>query len=113
MKKLLLFTGILLSIMPLSVVADDALLQQDLFSNYGGWMNLTAGYVRDTTDANPIKSEVAISGNTVHLVFADVKSNNHEQPEGYAVWYRRSTDGGVTWEDAKSLYQRRSDSWDG
>ena len=92
--------------------ATDA-LQQDLFSNYGGWVNLTAGYVRDTTDANPIKSEVAVSGNTVHVVFADVKSNYHEQPEGYAVWYRRSTDGGATWEDAKSLYQRRSDNWDG
>lgn len=113
MKKLLLFAGILLSIMPLRVVADDALLQQDLFSNYGGWMNLTAGYVRDTTDADPIKSEVTVSDNTVHLVFADRKSNYHEQPEGYAVWYRRSTDGGVTWKDAKSLYMRRDESWDG
>ena len=113
MKKLLLFAGILLSMMPMRAVADDALLQQDLFSNYGGWVNLTAGYVRDTTDANPIKSEVAVSGNTVHVVFADVESNNHDQPEGYAVWYRRSTDGGATWQDAKSLYQRRSDKWDG
>lgn len=92
--------------------ATDA-LQQDLFSNYGGWLNLTAGYVRDSTDADPIKSEVAVSGNTVHLVFADRKSNYHEQPEGYAVWYRRSTDGGATWEDARSLYQRRNDTWDG
>ena len=57
MKKLLLFVGIVLSMMPLRAVADDALLQQDLFSNYSGWVNLTAGYVRDTTDADPIKSE--------------------------------------------------------
>ena len=113
MKKLSLFFGILLCLMPLHAVADNAQLQQDLFSNYGGWVNLTAGYVRDTTDANPIKSEVAVSGNTVHVVFADVQSNYHAQPEGYAVWYRRSTDGGATWEDAKSLYQRRSDKWDG
>ena len=53
--------------------ATDA-LQQDLFSNYGGWVNLTAGYVRDSTDADPIKSEIAVSGNTVHLVFAAVLS---------------------------------------
>ncbi len=111
MKKVfLLLFGIVLMALPVSATENDP-LQQDLFSNYGGWVNLTAGYVRDTTDANPIKSEVAVSGNTVHLVFADVKSNYRQQPEGYDVWYRRSTDGGATWEDARSLYRRRDENW--
>ena len=60
-----------------------------------------------------MKSEMAISGNTVHVVWAGYKSNGHVKPEGYGVWYRRSTDRGATWEDAHSLYQRRTDTWYG
>ena len=113
MKKLSLFFGILLCLMPLHAVADDAQLQQDLFSNYGGWVNLTAGYTFDTIGAEPMKSEIAVSGQTLHVVWAGYKNNGKERPEGYGVWYRRSTDNGATWENARSLYQRRDVSWDG
>gem|GEM_PF-4544253 len=95
MKKATFITAALLTAALLSAnnATDDNLLQQDLFSNYGGWVNLTAGYTRDTTDADPMKSEIAVCGNTVHVVWADIKSNTVSQPEGYDVWYRRSTDG--------------------
>ena len=115
MKKVTFITAALLTAALLSAnnATDDNLLQQDLFSNYGGWVNLTAGYTRDTTDADPMKSEIAVCGNTVHVVWADIKSNTVSQPEGYDVWYRRSTDGGATWEDARSIYKRRAEGWNG
>lgn len=113
MRKFLFFAWSLLVTTALCAQSSADLMQQDLFSNYGGWKNLTAGYTRDTTDANPMKSEIAVCGNTVHVVWADMQSNYTAQPEGYDVWYRRSTDGGATWEDARSIYKRRTEGWSG
>ena len=96
----------------LIISAADVVPDQILFSNHG-WFNLTEGYTRDTTDGDPIKSEIAVSGKTVHVVWADRKSNYVPQADGYDVWYRRSVNGGASWEEARSLYKRRSDDWNG
>ena len=112
MKKTLFFlVGLLAAGMAFGADSDN--FQKDLFSNYGGWQNITAGYTFDTIGAEPMKSEIAISGQTVHVVWAGYRNNGQVRSEGYGVWYRRSTDNGASWEDARSLYQRRAESWDG
>ena len=113
MKKIFILALSLLATTALFAQSDEDLLQRDLFSNYGGWKNLTAGYTFDTIGAEPMKSEIAISGQTVHVVWAGYRNDYQVRPEGYGVWYRRSTDGGVTWEEARSLYQRRDETWFG
>ncbi|MBR1426999.1 MAG: hypothetical protein IJ581_06055 [Paludibacteraceae bacterium] len=81
-------------------------MQQGLFSNYGGWVNLTAGVTADSSYYPvPTKSELAVSGNTVHFVWAENEGED-AGPNSYRVLYRRSTDGGVTWEDARTLGRR-------
>lgn len=111
MKRILTFCVVLGFVFSGVRAQDD--LQQDLFSNYGGWVNLTAGYTNDTIYGDPMKAEIAVSGDTVHTVWAEMRSAWHAKPAGYGVWYRRSTDGGTTWENARALYLRRAEGWNG
>ena len=73
--------------------------RDSLPSNYGNWVNLTEGYTEDKT-SNPQKMQVEIDGNTIHLLWVEFE----KQDDGtYGIWYRRSTDLGKTWEDAKLI----------
>ena len=73
--------------------------RDSLPSNYGNWMNLTEGYTEDKT-SNHQKMQVEIDGNTIHLLWAEFAK---QKDDTYGIWYRRSTDLGKTWEDAKLL----------
>jgi Neuraminidase (sialidase) len=68
-------------------------------SNYGNWVNLTEGYTEDKT-SNPQKMQVEIDGNTIHLLWVEFEK---QEDDTYGIWYRRSTDLGKTWEDAKMI----------
>lgn len=81
-------------------------MRQDLFSNYGGWVNLTAGITADTSNLVPNKSELMVSGNTVHFLWAENEGEEAGPDNSYRVLYRRSTDGGTTWEDTRILTPR-------
>ena len=80
-------------------------LRDSLVSNYGNWMNLTDGYTADHSD-NHQKMDVAIDGNTIHLLWVEFTKRGDRQ---YGVWYRRSTDLGKTWEDAHLIATTRTD----
>ena len=68
-------------------------------SNYGNWINLTEGYTEDKT-SNPQKMQVEIDGNTIHLLWVEFEK---QEDDTYGIWYRRSTDLGKTWEDARLI----------
>ena len=57
----------------------------------------TKGYNLSENSTNQSSPAVAVSGQTVHVVWQDERNGNPE------VYYRRSTKGGVGWEDAQRL----------
>lgn len=101
MKKLQLLLLILLAC-PIGMQAN---LRDSLVSNYGNWMNLTDGFTSDHSYNNQ-KIEVAIDGNTIHLLWVEFNKRGEKQ---YGFWYRRSTDLGKTWEDAKLITTVRTE----
>ena len=81
--------------------------RDSLPSNYGNWMNLTEGYTQDHS-YNHQKMQVEMDGNTIHLLWAEFA----KQSDGtYGLWYRRSTDLGKTWEDARLIVKTRTDQF--
>ena len=82
-------------------------MADSLVSNYGNWMNLTNGY-SDWSSSGPQKMEVQIDGNFIHLIWMD---GNTDADNATRIWYRRSTDSGKAWEDARVLTTTRFHSW--
>lgn len=82
-------------------------MADSLVSNYGNWMNLTNGY-SDWSSSGPQKMEVQLDGNFIHLIWMD---GNTDADNATRIWYRRSTDSGKTWEDARVLTTTRFHSW--
>ena len=103
MKKLLLTMTFMLASLA-SMAADTK--QQYVPSSYGGWMNLSAS-VNDITHytSDPLPMQAAISGKTVHVFWADWKPNAQGE---YCIYYRRSTDAGKTWEDARAIVKTKN-----
>lgn len=97
MKKVSLLLLLMLAL-PIGMLADE--MRDSLPNNYYYWLNLTNGYTSDKYTC-PQKMEVAIDGNTIHLGWIEYGS--------YNVWYRRSTDLGRSWEDAR-IVAKASDS---
>ena len=102
-RKLQLLLLLLLATLT-SLAADD--MQQYVPSNFGGWQNLSAS-VNDLTyyDSNQLPMQAAVSGKTVHVFWADWKPNASGE---YCVYYRRSTDAGKTWEDARAIVKSKN-----
>ena len=73
-------------------------LTDSLFSNYGNWMNLTEGYPEHKGDNQ--KMEVQTDGDYIHVCWLDGVPTEDDY---YRIWYRRSTDRGKTWENARVL----------
>ena len=68
-------------------------------SNWGDWKNLSMD-VNDITyyDSNQLPMQTAVSGKTIHVAWADWKA---DADGNLCVYYRRSADGGQTWDDAR------------
>ena len=98
MKKIIL-SLIALALLPATLCADN--LRDTIPSNYGGWVNLTDGYIQDYSGNVP-KMEVAIDGSTIHLCWVEMEPTDDGMTN---IWYRRSTDLGKTWEDARLVLQ--------
>ncbi|MCR4603672.1 MAG: hypothetical protein K5683_09115 [Prevotella sp.] len=100
MKKLLIKLALLaVPMLAAAQTADD--LKQSLPSEWGGWQNLTYG-VTDITAYSKIlfPMEVETSGKTIHLLWQE----NGKDADGlYRMYYRRSADLGLTWEEAKVI----------
>ena len=103
MKNFLLLLLTLLAL-PIGMQADA--LRDSLPSNYGNWLNLTEGYSQDHSEDHH-KMEVAIDGNTIHLAWVEFAK---QSDNSYRVWYRRSTDLGKTWENAKVVLKLRNNN---
>ena len=86
------------------MAADD--MQQYVPSNFGGWKNLSAS-VNDLTHytTDPLPMQAAVSGKTIHVFWADWKPNAAGE---YCIYYRRSTDAGKTWEDARAIVKSKN-----
>ena len=99
MKKLNLLLLFLFAL-PIGMLADGS-TQQFVPSNFGGWQNLSAS-VNDISyyTSDPLPMQAAVSGKTVHVFWADWKPNASGE---YCIYYRRSTDAGKTWEDARGI----------
>lgn len=91
---------LLMLMVSLSGMADDT-MKQYLPSNFGNWQNLSAS-VNDITyyTSDPLPMQAAVSDKTVHVFWTDWKPNAQGD---YCVYYRRSTDAGKTWEDARAI----------
>lgn len=79
-------------------------MNDSLFSNYGNWMNLTEGYPEHGGDNQ--KMEVQTDGDYIHVCWLDGVPTEDNY---YRIWYRRSTDRGKTWEDARVLVLTRNE----
>lgn len=97
MKKIIL-SLLVMALLPLTLWADA--LRDTVPSNYGGWVNLTDGYTQDKDNNNP-KTDVIIDGNTIHLCWMELTKVESMRK----IWYRRSTDLGKTWEDARVIME--------
>ena len=97
MKRILIvFAWVMTAIV---AFADD--MDQFVPANWGNWKNLSVS-VNDLTyyDKNPLPMQAAVSGKTIHVAWPDWKAN----ADGYyCLYYRRSADGGKTWENARAV----------
>ena len=91
---------LLMLLVSLSGMADDT-MKQYVPSNFGNWQNLSAS-VNDITcyTSDPLPMQAAVSGKTVHVFWTDWKPNAEGET---CIYYRRSTDAGKTWEDARAI----------
>ncbi len=104
MKKLNLLILLLIA-WPIGMLAEVS--RDSLPSNYGNWVNLTEGYTQDHSYDHQ-KMQVEMDGNTIHLLWAEFA----KQSDGtYGLWYRRSTDLGKTWEDARLVVKTRTNQF--
>lgn len=98
MKKLMLMLALMLTTLTGRSATD---LDQLLPSNWGGWQNLTYGITNAeylTSYTFPMQVETA--GQAIHLIWWE----KGKDADGlYRLYYRRSTDLGRTWEDAKII----------
>jgi hypothetical protein len=60
-------------------------------------LNLSSSAAPDENTREDFAPEVAVVGNTVHVLW--IRNN----PNDYTLFYRRSTDGGQTWEPKQTL----------
>ena len=99
MKKLTLLAFALALLPWMGISAADT--DQYVPSNWGGWKNLSLG-TTDTTYYTKVQlpMDVQVSGQTVHVAWTDWKPNAAGE---YCLWYRRSTDGGRTWEEPRAV----------
>ena len=99
-KKLTL-TALLLATSTVAGAQSASDLQQMLPSNWGGWQNLTYGITDvEKQDSYLFPMQVATSGRTIHLAWVE----KGKDADGlYRYYYRRSTDLGRTWEQAKVI----------
>ena len=104
MKRKLQLLLLLLLTSLAGMAADD--MQQYVPSNFGGWKNLSAS-VNDLTHytTDPLPMQAAVSGKTIHVFWADWKPNAAGE---YCIYYRRSTDAGKTWEDARAIVKSKN-----
>lgn len=104
MKRKLQLLLLLLLTSLTGMAADD--MQQYVPSNFGGWKNLSAS-VNDLTHytTDPLPMQAAVSGKTIHVFWADWKPNAAGE---YCIYYRRSTDAGKTWEDARAIVKSKN-----
>ena len=104
MRKLNLLIFLLIA-WPIGMLAEVS--RDSLPSNYGNWVNLTEGYTQDHSYDHQ-KMQVEMDGNTIHLLWAEFA----KQSDGtYGLWYRRSTDLGKTWEDARLVVKTRTNQF--
>ena len=76
-------------------------------SNWGNWQNLTYGVADSaewTVDHKPL--EIQISGSTIHAAWMERAKQNDGK---YPLYYRRSTDGGKTWEAPQLIISSNND----
>ena len=99
MKRKLHLLLFMLLISLTGMAADD--MNQFVPSNFGGWQNLSLS-VNDTTcyTSDPLPMQAAVSGKTVHVFWTDWRPNAQGET---CVYYRRSTDAGKTWENARAI----------
>ena len=104
MKRKLRLLFLLLLTSLAGMAADD--MQQYVPSNFGGWQNLSAS-VNDLTHftTDPLPMQAAVSGKTVHVFWADWKPNAAGE---YCIYYRRSSDAGKTWEEARAIVKSKN-----
>ena len=99
MKRKLHLLLFMLLISLTGMAADD--MNQFVPSNFGSWQNLSLS-VNDTTcyTSDPLPMQAAVSGKTVHVFWTDWRPNAQGET---CVYYRRSTDAGKTWENARAI----------
>ena len=105
--KRLLFKLALLAL-PLGALAQNAGdLTKFLPSKWGNWQNLTYG-VADSTEwtTNHKPLEIQTVGNTIHVAGMERVNQNDGK---YPLYYRRSTDGGKTWEAPQRIASSNND----
>ena len=91
---------LLMLLIPLTGMAADNMTQY-VPSNFGGWQNLSAS-VNDLTcfTSDPLPMQAAVSGKSVHVFWTDWKPNGKGES---CIYYRRSTDAGKTWKEARAI----------
>ena len=104
MKRLIL--KLILLVMPLIAAAQTDDMTKHLPANWGGWVNLSCS-VNDTTyyTSDLLPMQAAVSGKTLHVFWPDWKPNTQGE---YCIYYRRSTDAGRTWENARAIVKSKS-----
>ncbi len=80
------------------------LLTINLFSQWQTDVRLTNNSAGSHTSNNNTWC-IATNGNIVHIVWSDVRENNYE------IYYKRSTDAGLTWDADIRLTNNSGDSW--
>ena len=95
----------LMAVTMLSVAQNSGDMTKHLPANWGGWVNLSYN-VNDTTyyTSDLLPMQAAVSGKTLHVFWLDWKPNAQGE---YSIWYRRSTDAGRTWEDARAIVKAK------
>ena len=104
-KHLLLLLALAASFAVTAQNAGD--LTKYLPSNWGNWQNLTYGVADSaewTVDHKPL--EIQISGSTIHAAWMERAKQNDGK---YPLYYRRSTDGGKTWEAPQLIISSNND----
>ena len=105
MKRITRLLLLVLLALPLCVQAAND-MDKHLPANWGGWKNLSYS-VNDTTfyTGDLLPMQAAVSGQTLHVFWPDWKPNAQGEA---CVYYRRSTDAGKTWEDARAIVKAKN-----
>lgn len=98
MNRFIFTKRIVTAMIFLSAISLSAMAQGPLFSNYG-YQNLSYA-TGVSNDVDVYRLETAVDGNVIHLFWIDDYQVANNQ---YQMWYRRSNDLGLTWEDPVDL----------